>query len=292
MSDAVHLGVIGGSGLYGMEGVEGLEWVSVDTPFGPPSDQVGVGRLDGVPVAFLSRHGRGHRHAPHEINYRANIWALKSLGVRRLVSVSAVGSMREEIVPGDLVLVDQFIDRTRTRPSTFFEDGVVAHVMFSDPVCADLQGLLVKTAAELGIPHHDGGTYVCIEGPQFSTRAESLTYRSWDVSVVGMTNLPEARLAREAQMAYATIALATDYDCWHESEDDVSVEGVLEIVRANVSKAQRLVRAIAPLAAGLPVSTTWSALENAVMSHGEPEEDVLRRVGLLLSDREFHGRAS
>jgi 5'-methylthioadenosine phosphorylase len=289
MSDSIQLGVIGGSGLYGMDGVEDLEWVSVDTPYGPPSDAIGVGRLDGVRVAFLSRHGRGHRHAPHEINYRANIWALKSIGVRRLVSVSAVGSMREEIIPGDLVLVDQFIDRTRMRPSTFFENGVVAHVMFSDPVCRDLQGLLVETAANLEIPHHNGGTYVCIEGPQFSTRAESLTYRSWDVSVVGMTNLPEARLAREAQIAYATIALATDYDCWHESEDDVSVAAVLAIVRANVSKAQRLVRAIAPLAANLPVSSAWSALENAVMSHGEPDADATRRVGLLLSDREFHG---
>jgi 5'-methylthioadenosine phosphorylase len=292
MSDAIQLGVIGGSGLYGMDGVEDLQWVSVDTPFGPPSDDVGVGRIDGVPVAFLSRHGRGHKHAPHEINYRANIWALKSLGVRWLVSVSAVGSMRESIVPGDLVLVDQFIDRTRARPSTFFEGGVVAHVMFSDPVCGKLQRLLVDTSQELGLRHHDGGSYVCIDGPQFSTRAESLTYRSWDVSVVGMTNLPEARLAREAQIAYATVALATDYDCWHESEDDVSVEAVLAIIRDNVFRAQRLVRAIAPRVAGLGVSRAWSALENAVMSQGEPDADTLERVGLFLGDREHHGGAA
>lgn len=285
------IGVIGGSGLYEMEGVTDLEWISVTTPFGEPSDAVGVGRLGDVPVAFLSRHGRGHRVAPHEINYRANIWALKSLGVRWLVSVSAVGSMREEIVPGQLVMVDQFIDRTRVRPCTFFENGVVGHVMFSDPVCETLRGALLKAAQLEEIVHHDGGTYVCIEGPQFSTRAESLLYRSWGVDVVGMTNLPEARLAREAQMAYATIALATDYDCWHEGEEDVTVEAVLATVRGNVEKAQRVVRSLVPMIDDLPPSPTWSALEVAVMTHpGQAPAEANERLALFLEDREFHGR--
>lgn len=283
------LGVLGGSGLYQMEGVTDLEWLSIDTPFGAPSDQVGIGRLGGTPIAFLSRHGRGHRQAPHELPYRANIWALKSLGVRWLVSVSAVGSMREVIVPGDVVMVDQFIDRTRVRASTFFEDGVVAHVTFADPVCEVLRGAMLAAAAEEDIRHHDGGTYVCIEGPSFSTRAESLLYRSWGVHVVGMTNLPEARLAREAQMAYATAALATDYDCWHEGEEEVSVEAVLGTLRTNVAKAQRLVRAVARRVPTLPPSPTWAALQHALLTQPESVTAAAReRLDLLMSDTEHH----
>jgi 5'-methylthioadenosine phosphorylase len=280
------VGIIGGSGLYAMDNVQVIEELRIDTPFGPPSDAVLVADVDGTRVAFLSRHGRGHRVAPHEINYRANIWALRSLGVRWLMSVSAVGSMREEIVPGDLVLVDQFIDRTRTRPSTFFEDGIVAHVAFADPVCGILQNALREACEGIGVRHHNGGTYVCIEGPQFSTRAESMLYRSWDVSVVGMTNFPEARLAREAQMAYATIAMATDYDCWHEGEDDVTVEGVLQVMRANVANAQRVLRSVIASVGTLPDSPTWRALENAVMTSNSAIPEAARaRLGLLLEPR-------
>ena len=278
-------GIIGGSGLYQMAGVEDVQWHAIETPFGAPSDEVAIGKIDGVSVAFLSRHGRGHRVAPHEINYRANIWAMKSLGVKWLISVSAVGSMREEIVPGDLVMVDQFIDRTRVRKSTFFEDGVVGHVSFADPVCGVLQQALRDAAKTLEIAHHDGGTYVCIEGPQFSTRAESLLYRSWDVSVVGMTNLPEARLAREAEIAYATIALATDYDCWHEGEDEVSVEAVLNIVRGNVEKAQRVIRHVIPTLAQAGPSVAWNALDNAVMTAPDAVTSAARqRLALFLAD--------
>jgi 5'-methylthioadenosine phosphorylase len=278
-------GIIGGSGLYQMAGVEDVSWHAIETPFGAPSDEIAIGTIDGVSVAFLSRHGRGHKVAPHEINYRANLWALKSVGVKWLVSVSAVGSMREEIVPGDLVMVDQFIDRTRVRKSTFFEDGIVGHVSFADPVCGVLQAALTTAAAALDITHHDGGTYVCIEGPQFSTRAESLLYRSWDVSVVGMTNLPEARLAREAQIAYATIALATDYDCWHESEDEVSVEAVLKTVRDNVDKAQRVIRQVIPTLAEAEPSQAWSALAHAVMTAPDAVTSEAReRVALFFAD--------
>ena len=280
-----EIGIIGGSGLYQMAGVDDVSWQSVDTPFGPPSDQIAIGQMGGTPVAFLSRHGRGHRVAPHEINYQANIWALKSIGVKWLVSVSAVGSMREEIAPGDLVMVDQFIDRTRMRKSTFFEGGVAGHVSFADPVCGVLQGALRDAAAALEITHHDGGTYVCIDGPQFSTRAESLLYRSWGVSVVGMTNLPEARLAREAQIAYATIALATDYDCWHESEDEVTVDAVLETVRGNVDKAQRVIRHVIPSLANAGPSKAWTALTNAIMTAPDAIGDGARqRLALLLAD--------
>lgn len=279
------IGIIGGSGLYRMGGVEDVRWVGIDTPFGAPSDEVAVGRIGEVSVAFLSRHGRGHRVAPHEINYRANIWALKSLGVRWVISVSAVGSMKEEIIPGELVMVDQFIDRTRMRKSTFFEDGIAAHVAFADPVCGVLQQQLVAAARAEDITHHDGGTYVCIDGPQFSTRAESLLYRSWGVDVVGMTNLPEARLAREAQLAYATIALATDYDCWHEGEEEVTVEAVLATVRGNVEKAQRVIRATVPALASAPPSPTWKALSHAVMTDAASIPPATReRLALLLDD--------
>ncbi len=285
------VGVIGGSGLYEIDGVTDLVERKVETPFGSPSDAVLLGRLGDTPIAFLSRHGRGHLHPPHQINYRANIWALKSLGVRWLISVSAVGSMREEIAPGDLVLADQFIDRTRARPSTFFEDGVAAHVGFADPVCPVLRGALRDAAADLELPVRDGGTYVCIDGPLFSTRAESNLYRSWGVDVVGMTNLPEAKLAREAQIAYATIAMATDYDCWHEDEDDVTVEGVIAVLRDNVARAKRLIAATAGRLGDLEPSPAWSALRDAVMTQRDRiPPQTLTRVGLLLDDTEHHTR--
>lgn len=284
----VAVGIIGGSGLYQMDGVEGLVEHRVHTPFGAPSDAVLVGTLDGTPVAFLPRHGRGHRYAPHEINYRANVWALKSLGVKWILSVSAVGSMREHIHPGELVVVDQFIDRTRMRPSTFFEDGVVAHVQVADPVCPVLRGVLEAACGEVvaGGNWHRGGTYVCIEGPQFSTRAESNLYRSWNASVVGMTNLPEARLAREAEIAYATLAMATDYDCWHEHHDDVTVDQVLAVMRKNVATAQQVLRrAVAGIAHAAP-SPAWKALEFAIMTApGLIPAAARERLALLIDHR-------
>jgi 5'-methylthioadenosine phosphorylase len=260
------LGVIGGSGLYDIEGLQGVEEVTVDTPFGSPSDAVVRGRLGGTTLLFLPRHGRGHRIAPHEIPFRANVCALKKLGATHLISISAVGSMKEAIAPGDFVVVDQVIDLTKRRPSTFFEEGLVGHVGFADPVCELVAASLASAADRAGARVHRGGTYVCIEGPQFSTRAESLLYRSWGVSVVGMTALPEAKLAREAELPYALLALATDYDCWHESEEDVTVDAVLAVMKKNVSVARR---AVAELAASLPdpgASRASSALASAIMT--------------------------
>jgi len=217
------LGVIGGSGLYEMEGLRNVRTVSVRTPFGDPSDALVVGEIGGRTLAFLPRHGRGHRIPPSQINYRANIYALKKVGVKWVLSLSAVGSMRETIRPRDIVVVDQFFDCTRFRPNTFFSDGVVGHIPFADPVCPSLSGLAFQAAKKVVRRVHRGGTYLCMEGPAFSTRAESRIYRKWGVDVIGMTNCPEAKLAREAELCYATLALATDYDCWHEAEEDVSI---------------------------------------------------------------------
>ncbi len=270
-------GVIGGSGLYELEGFEVKETRAVSTPFGDPSDELVIGELEGRPVAFLPRHGRGHRLHPGEVNYRANIFALKLIGATRVISVSAVGSMKEEIHPGHVVLVDQFIDRTVGRPRTFFEGGIVAHVAFSDPVCEDLRQVLKGAVEKVGVPFHDGGAYVCIEGPQFSTRAESLLFRTWGVSVIGMTNLPEARLAREAEMSYATIALSTDYDCWHADEEAVTVEGVLAVLRKNVENAKQIIRqAILDLPA-VNTSPARKALTNAIMTAPEHIPDELKQ---------------
>ncbi|MFW5926268.1 MAG: S-methyl-5'-thioadenosine phosphorylase [Myxococcota bacterium] len=240
------LGIIGGSGLYEMEGLEAIEEKRVDTPFGAPSDAVISGRLGDTQLLFLPRHGRGHRFPPHRVPYRANVLALKMLGAEQIVSISAVGSMQEDIHPGDIVLVDQFLDRTRSRPTTFFDDdGVVAHVELAEPVDAALMDALARAGRTLDARVHRGGTYVCIEGPQFSTRAESNLFRGWGVSVIGMTNLPEARLAREAELPYATVALVTDYDCWHQTEESVSVESVIATLRSNVLEAQALLREVA-----------------------------------------------
>ncbi|MDX2480026.1 MAG: S-methyl-5'-thioadenosine phosphorylase, partial [Desulfuromusa sp.] len=232
------IGVIGGSGLYEMEGLTDVREVTLETPFGAPSDAYMTGVLDDAQMVFLPRHGRGHRLLPSEVNYRANIYGMKTLGVEHIISVSAVGSMKEEIIPGHIVVPDQFFDRTQgIRASTFFGNGVVGHVQFADPVCADLSAILVESARKVGATVHQGGTYVCIEGPNFSTRAESKIYRSWGVDIIGMTNLPESRLAREAEICYGTVALATDYDCWHEGHDDVSVEAVIAIIQQNVMTA-------------------------------------------------------
>jgi 5'-methylthioadenosine phosphorylase len=236
------IGVIGGSGLYEIEGLTNIERVKVSTPFGDPSDEYVVGQLGGARCVFLPRHGRGHKVLPHEINFRANIHGMKQLGVQWILSVSAVGSMKEEIRPGDIVVPDQFFDRTKARPSSFFGEGVAGHVAFADPICTDLAAHVYAGAKQAGARVHQGGTYVVIDGPMFSTRAESNVYRSWGVSVIGMTNLPEAKLAREAEICYATIALSTDYDCWHESEEDVSVEAVLAVIRQNVDLAKKIVK--------------------------------------------------
>ncbi len=240
-----NLGVIGGSGLYAMKDLKVVDTVSVDTPFGNPSDSLVVGDLEGTRLVFLPRHGVGHRITPSEINYRANIFAMKKLGVERIISISAVGSMKEEIIPGHIVIPDQFIDRTFRRKTTFFEGGIVGHVSLADPICDELHEVVLESSQQAGATVHPGGTYICIEGPQFSTRAESFLYRSWGVDVIGMTNVTEAKLAREAGLCYATIALATDYDCWHQEEEAVTLEAVLAIMRDNVELAQAILKEIA-----------------------------------------------
>src|SRR5262245_18257259 len=262
------LGVIGGSGLYELPGLEAVERTRVATPFGDPSDEIVTGRLGGTRLLFLPRHGRGHRLLPSELPFRANLWALKSLGADCVLAVSAVGSLREEIVPGHVVVPDQFIDRTRGRQaeSTFFGRGVVAHVQFADPFCPVLSRALAQAARKAGATVHGGGTYVCMEGPAFSTRAESHLYRSWGAHVIGMTNLQEAKLAREAELCFATLALATDYDCWHEQHEDVQIEDILRVMAANVDLARRTVAALAPAlpeAVGCPCPR---ALEHAIIT--------------------------
>ena len=279
------LGVIGGSGLYDMEGLTAVRNVQVRTPFGRPSGAVTVGTLDGTRIAFLSRHGRGHQLHPGEINYRANIYALKSLGVTRLISVSAVGSMKESIRPGDVVFPDQFIDLTKRRISTFFEGGIVAHVAFGEPVCQQLSKALISSGQRLAASFHRGGTYLCMEGPQFSTKAESRLYRSWGVDVIGMTNMPEAKLAREAELCYATMALVTDYDCWHETEDAVTVDAILATLQKNVALAKRLLRAAAGPVAALPPCACQQALTNAIVTAPASTPAAVRRKLELLTRR-------
>ena len=270
-----RLGVLGGSGLYAMEGLEDIQEIAVDTPFGPPSDSLRLGRLGGIEVVFLARHGRHHSFTPSEVPYRANIWALRSLGVRWILSPSAVGSLQPQVRPLDMVVPDQFIDRTHQRPLTFFGEGAVAHVALADPFCPTLSRLLADVADSLmpeGRHLHRGGTYLCMEGPAFSTRAESNVYRSWGCAVIGMTNHTEARLAREAEIAYATLAMATDYDCWHTDHDSVSVEMVIGNLRSNAELAQQIVRTTAErIAAQRPASSAHSALRDALMT---PKDQV------------------
>ncbi len=276
------VGIIGGSGLYKMEGLTGVREVKVPTPFGDPSDAFLLGSVAGVPLAFLPRHGMGHRILPSEINFRANIYAMRLLGVERIISVSAVGSMREGIAPGHLVIPDQFYDRTRHRAGTFFGEGIAAHVGLADPVCADLAGALGDAGEATGSTIHRGGTYLCIEGPQFSTRAESRIYRQWGVDVIGMTNLPEARLAREAEICYATVALATDYDCWHAGEEDVTVEGVVQTLRQNVERAKTLIReAVSRL--GVRKCRCGEALKDAILTDpGAIPPEARRRLAAIV----------
>ncbi|HXI09667.1 MAG TPA: S-methyl-5'-thioadenosine phosphorylase [Thermodesulfobacteriota bacterium] len=260
------VGVIGGSGLYDMEGLTDVKPVRVETPFGDPSDEYVTGMLGDVKMVFLPRHGRGHRFTPTEVNYRANIFGMKKLGVEWIISVSAVGSMKEKIAPGHIVIVDQFFDRTKGRASSFFGNGIVGHVEFADPVCSGLSGVLYDAATKAGATVHRGGTYICIEGPQFSTRAESNIYRSWGVDVIGMTNIPEAKLAREAEICYATVALSTDYDCWHTTEESVTVDMILETLKKNVTMAKEIIRNAAPLISAKRDCKCASALKFATIT--------------------------
>lgn len=279
------LGIIGGSGLYDLEDLEDREEVTLTTPFGDPSDSLITGRLHGVRMAFLPRHGRGHRLAPHELPFRANVHAMKQLGMKCVLGISAVGSMRAEIVPGHLVLIDQFLDRTRgrTEESTFFGNGCVGHVIFADPIWEPLRVLALQAAKTTGATVHDRGTYVCMEGPAFSTRAESNFYRRLDVSVIGMTNLQEAKLCREAEIAYATVALATDYDCWHDSHADVNVEDVIAVLKQNVERSKAVIAETARAIAAAPEEIHCDGvMANGIMTAREAiTPDARRRLEVL-----------
>ncbi len=266
----VKIGILGGSGLYKMDALTDVQEITLDTPFGPPSDALIIGNLAGAPVAFLARHGRHHTLTPSEVPFRANIYAMKLLGVEYLISASAVGSLQEAAKPLDMVIPDQFIDRTKNRPSTFFGNGIVGHIPFGDPVCRQLAQVLAEGVASLDLPDvtlHRGGTYLCMEGPAFSTRAESELYRSWGATIIGMTNLPEAKLAREAEIAYATLALVTDYDCWHPDHDSVTVEMVIANLTKNATNAQRAIQTVvARLHQDPPPSEAHSALKYAIIT--------------------------
>jgi len=279
----VRMAVIGGSGLYRMEGLTDVEEALPETPFGPPSDPIVMGDLDGVRVAFLARHGRGHRLNPTQLPARANIYALKSLGVERIISVSAVGSLKEEVRPLDMVIPDQLIDRTRGRPSTFFDEGVVVHAPFADPFCPELSAFLADGVEAAGAAVHRSGTYVVMEGPLFSTRAESFLYRSWGASIIGMTALPEAKLAREAELCYATLACVTDYDGWHETEESVSAELVVRNLQRNAANAQHILRGVLPRAAAQRSCQCHQALGKAIVTATEAvPAPVKERLRLLL----------
>ncbi len=283
------IGIIGGSGLYQVEGLSEVEEFYPDTPWGKPSDALMVGKLDGVPVAFLPRHGRGHRISPTDLPVRANIYAFKMLGVKFVLSVSAVGSMKEEIPPLDMVVPDQLFDRTVSRTRTFFGDnsGIVGHIPFAEPFCETLRPLLKEVSEASGATTHYGGTYICIEGPQFSTRGESLIYRQWGVDVIGMTAIPEAKLAREAEMHYVLLACPTDYDCWHESHESVTVEMVVANVHKNVGRAKEIIRQFVPLAAALKDTSLScgcdAALATAIMTDREAvPQSSIEKLGLLV----------
>ncbi len=290
MSD-IQIGIIGGSGLYKMSALTDIVEIELDTPFGKPSDALVQGKLDGVPVVFLARHGRSHTYLPTEVPYRANIYALKSLGVKYILSVSAVGSLQESAKPLDMLIPDQFIDRTIHRQDTFFGNGIVAHITFAKPICPVLADVLATAAENLsleGITIHRGGAYLCIEGPAFSTKAESLLYGSWGAKVIGMTNVTEAKLAREAEIAYATLALITDYDCWHETHDSVTVDMVLSNLQKNVVNAQQIIQAaVRAIAANPPQSSAHRALEHAILTDlsalsPEAKAEIRRRLGVII----------
>ena len=276
------IGVIGGSGVYEIEGLTGAEWRRVESPFGAPSDELLFGELDGQAMVFLPRHGRGHKVPPSELNFRANIDALKRAGVTEIISISAVGSLREDIAPGSFVIVDQFIDRTFARTKSFFQAGMVAHVAMADPVCGRLGDALEAAAREIGIACLRGGTYLVMEGPQFSTKAESELYRAWGCDVIGMTNMPEAKLAREAEICYATVAMATDYDCWHPHHDEVTVEQIVKVLIANADHARALVKSAVPKLTSRKKPCERGchhALDNAIITQPEARDpEVVARL--------------
>jgi len=277
------VGVIGGSGLYELQGLRDFHPIKVETPWGDPSDNFLVGTLDDAKMVFLPRHGRGHRIMPAEINFRANIYGMKKLGVQWIISVSAVGSMKEEIAPGHVVIPSQFFDHTKRRISTFFGDGIVAHVSMADPVCPDLSHALYKASKKAEATAHNGGIYICIEGPQFSSRAESNIYRNWGVDVIGMTNMPEVKLAREAEICYATLALSTDYDCWHEEHEDVNVNDVVMTLTRNVELSKRIIREVIPMIPDRRSCNCSNALENAfITSKDTISDEAKRRLGILI----------
>ena len=289
--ETVSVGVVGGSGLYGLSGLGDVREYEIDTPFGAPSDAFRIGTIEGVEVAFLARHGRHHHLLPGEINYRANLWAFKRLGVQHLISASAVGSLRETIEPRHVVTADQFIDRTRLRSATFFGEGLVAHVGLADPVCAELRGMLSAAVRNGGGTVHERGVYVCMEGPGFSTRAESELFRSWGADVIGMTNFQEASLAREAELCYATLALVTDFDCWHQDEEDVTVAALLGHLQANAGLAAAAVtRVVAQLGAAPRVCSCGEALQDAILTPLErvPEATLTRLEPILARYRATH----
>lgn len=287
MTATAKIGIIGGSGLYNMAALTDVQEIKIDTPFGSPSDALIVGVLSGTPVAFLARHGRSHHLLPTEVPYRANIYAMKSLGVEYLISASAVGSLQEAAKPLDMVIPDQFIDRTKHRISTFFGEGLVAHIGFADPICQTLAAVLATAAESVDLGEgnvHRGGTYVCMEGPAFSTKAESYLYRSWGATVIGMTNLTEAKLAREAEIAYATLALVTDYDCWHQDHDSVTVSMVLDNLKRNAVNAQKVIQStVERIAAHPPASEAHSALKYAILTDlTKVPPVILKRLELII----------
>lgn len=266
MKKGVDVGIIGGTGLYEIDGLKNLKEIAINTPFGRPSDKLVTGELNGVRIAFLSRHGKGHRIMPSEINYRANVYALKKLGVSSIISVSAVGSLKEELKPGTIVIVSQFFDRTYKRENTFFNKGIVAHVSMAEPVCKELSEILYKNGKALGYDVKNSGTYICIEGPQFSTKAESMTYRTLGFDVIGMTNLPEAKLAREAEVCYATLALVTDYDCWHQSESPVTVDIIIDTLNKNIHRAKEIIKSSINEIAGRKECVCRQSLKDAIVT--------------------------
>ncbi len=278
-----EIGIIGGSGLYSMPGLADTSEVALTTPFGAPSDAYVLGTLEGRPVVFLARHGRGHRILPHELNFRANIHGMKQLGVERILSLSAVGSLREEHKPTDFVIPDQFVDRTKARISTFFGNGVVVHIAFDKPVCSEVAGIFDAACARAGVTHKRGGTYICIEGPQFSTLAESNLYRSWGMDVIGMTALQEAKLAREAEICYAALAMVTDYDCWHPTHDSVTVDQIVAVLQQNATNAAAVVRQAVSAMPKQRHCKCGTALQNAIMTNAaDIPADTRRRLSLLL----------
>ena len=283
-SSQVVIGIIGGSGLYDMgDKLTIVDTVSLDTPYGKPSDDYIVATTGNVKAIFLPRHGKNHTILPHEINFRANMWGFKKLGATHVISVSAVGSMKEELKPGHVVLVDQFYDRTKGRPSTMFGDGCVVHVEFADPICSNLQDIIYEAAKETEAVVHKNGTYICINGPQFSTRGESNIYRQWGVDVIGMTNIPEAKLARESEICYATMALVTDYDCWHESEEDVTVDEVIRVLKENVSTAKSIILNTLSKIPDQRTCKCENALQNGVMTpYNHLSDDVKEKYAILL----------